>query len=200
VKLKRLHVSKFTAFEDATFDLVPGVNVLLGENATGKSHVLKLLYVLNESTRRTNPAGENGNRVEQFKTIEEAISRLLMQIFMPNELGRLVRRAVGNRTARIEAEWDDCNTIVVSISNFGRVSVQQSGAPATIARSVFIPPREVLSIFPGFISEWQNRESNFDRTYYDCQFSGPWVQFLASFSGSWGHPIFRKMGPPVRGA
>jgi ATP-dependent DNA helicase RecG len=39
-----------------------------------------------------------------------------------------------------------------------------------------------------------------DKIRPECQFSGPWVQFLASFSGSWGHPIFRKMGPPVRGA
>lgn len=35
----------------AVFDFASGVNVLIGENSTGKSHVLKLVYCLNESVR-----------------------------------------------------------------------------------------------------------------------------------------------------
>jgi hypothetical protein len=36
-----------------------------------------------------------------------------------------------------------------------------------LERSVFLPTREVVSIFPGFIASYQRRESSFDRTFYD---------------------------------
>ena len=42
--LNRLHVQNFTVFADATFEFSPGLNVIVGTNGTGKSHVLKLAY------------------------------------------------------------------------------------------------------------------------------------------------------------
>ncbi len=44
--LERLTLSRFTAFEDATLSFSRGVNVFIGANATGKTHVLKLAYSL----------------------------------------------------------------------------------------------------------------------------------------------------------
>jgi hypothetical protein len=41
------------------------------------------------------------------------------------------------------------------------------GHLSRVGRAVFLPPREVLSMFPGFTAAWLNRESAFDRTYYD---------------------------------
>ena len=42
--LNCLHVQNFTVFADATFEFSPGLNVIVGTNGTGKSHVLKLGY------------------------------------------------------------------------------------------------------------------------------------------------------------
>ena len=50
--LERLTIQRCTAFEDATFDLAPGVNAFIGVNGTGKSHARKLLSVLHETTRQ----------------------------------------------------------------------------------------------------------------------------------------------------
>ena len=44
--LKSLHVSNFTVFADARFEFSPGLNVLVGTNGTGKTHVLKLGYAV----------------------------------------------------------------------------------------------------------------------------------------------------------
>jgi recombinational DNA repair ATPase RecF len=52
MKLTRLTLANFTVFSDAAFEFAPGVNVFIGENGTGKSHVLKLVYALTEATRR----------------------------------------------------------------------------------------------------------------------------------------------------
>jgi DNA repair ATPase RecN len=42
--LKHLHVQNFTVFANAEFAFGPGLNVVVGANGTGKSHVLKLGY------------------------------------------------------------------------------------------------------------------------------------------------------------
>ena len=41
---ERLSLQNFTAFADQDFEFVPGINVLVGENGTGKTHVMKALY------------------------------------------------------------------------------------------------------------------------------------------------------------
>ena len=43
-----------TAFSDATFEFVPGLNVIVGENITGKSHVLKMGYCILHSLYQLN--------------------------------------------------------------------------------------------------------------------------------------------------
>ena len=40
--LKTLEVKNFTAFPEAQLDFAEGLNVIIGENGTGKTHLLKL--------------------------------------------------------------------------------------------------------------------------------------------------------------
>lgn len=42
--LKEIKIEKFTAFDDLDVVLSEGINVLIGANGTGKTHLLKLLY------------------------------------------------------------------------------------------------------------------------------------------------------------
>ncbi len=43
--LKTLHIRQFTVFQDARFEFSNGLNVIVGDNGTGKTHVLKLGYL-----------------------------------------------------------------------------------------------------------------------------------------------------------
>ena len=43
--LKTLKIKNFTVFGDVAFEFSPGLNVIVGENGTGKTHVLKLGYL-----------------------------------------------------------------------------------------------------------------------------------------------------------
>ena len=45
-KIQALTVQNFTCFEDVSFEFSTGINVFIGENGTGKTHILKLLYAL----------------------------------------------------------------------------------------------------------------------------------------------------------
>lgn len=42
--ITRLVLENFTAFKKLDMELSPGVNILIGENGTGKTHILKALY------------------------------------------------------------------------------------------------------------------------------------------------------------
>ena len=46
MKLKRLELTNFRVFEQATFDFQPGMNLLVGINGAGKSSVLDALRLL----------------------------------------------------------------------------------------------------------------------------------------------------------
>jgi energy-coupling factor transporter ATP-binding protein EcfA2 len=168
VKLIRLELERFTAFERVTFDFNAGVNVIIGENGTGKSHVLKLIYSLSESIRRYT-TGEGTDHAVRKPELADVLAETLAAVFQPDELGRLVRRGVGRRKAKVRATWVDAadtTTIEVELTSLGRLSIPKLALPA-LERSIFLPTREVLSIFPGFISSYVKRESAFDRTVYD---------------------------------
>ena len=42
--LKKLTLKRFTVFEELELEFASGINVFIGENGTGKTHVMKTLY------------------------------------------------------------------------------------------------------------------------------------------------------------
>ena len=48
-KIKQLKLENFTCFSKAEMDFSSGINVFIGENGTGKTHVLKILFSLLDS-------------------------------------------------------------------------------------------------------------------------------------------------------
>ncbi|MBF0439830.1 MAG: AAA family ATPase [Magnetococcales bacterium] len=45
----RLELTNFTAFEHLNIEFSPAINVLVGANGTGKTHLMKLLYCIQDS-------------------------------------------------------------------------------------------------------------------------------------------------------
>ena len=41
MKIKRIKFQNYTAFEDQQMEFSPGINVIIGENGTGKTHLMK---------------------------------------------------------------------------------------------------------------------------------------------------------------
>ena len=46
--LTRIVLERFTAFEQLDLKLGPGINVFIGANGTGKTHLLKIAYAICE--------------------------------------------------------------------------------------------------------------------------------------------------------
>ena len=47
--IKAIKAENYTVFENTTIQFSKGINVFIGENATGKTHMLKLLYSASSS-------------------------------------------------------------------------------------------------------------------------------------------------------
>lgn len=72
--LKKIQFSEFTAFENLEIPFSQGVNVFVGENGTGKTHVLKAAYAACDITRTDIPFATKINDV--FLPSEKKIGRL----------------------------------------------------------------------------------------------------------------------------
>jgi len=164
--LKRIVLSKFTAFESATLEFSRGVNVFVGANATGKTHVMKLAYSVMRAWRDLEKH-ENSLARKSNAVLADRLSTKLNSVFRPDDgkLGRLVRRGRGRNKSTIELELDG-GPITFSLSTLGKIELKHFRAKAVPA-STLLPAREVLSIYPGFMGAYQNRELAFDETYYD---------------------------------
>lgn len=148
----------FGPFADAEIQCVEGLNVFIGENSTGKSHAMKATYSVLETMRNA--------KDRKVTAIANTLETKLAAIFRPDDdaVSRLVRRRRSRSSARISVKGAKGTSFIATISGHGEVSTLK---PWTPMRSVFLPTREILSIYPGFVSLYRDREISFDETYYD---------------------------------
>jgi len=167
--LERLHAQKFTIFEDADFTFSPGLNIIVGENGAGKTHLLKLVY---SATKVLYP--EKAGRSVADDELPIALTNKLLNVFLPDTLSRL-RRHVGPGkpgTAKVEIAFQsaDKGFSFEIPAKAERVSV--TGAPANRPANptggpAYLPPREVVSLVPAFVSDYERTSIRFEETYYD---------------------------------
>ncbi|MEZ4958202.1 MAG: AAA family ATPase [Saprospiraceae bacterium] len=157
-KIKRLELENFTCFSKAEFDFSPAINVFIGENGTGKTHLLKVLYGL--INIGTGEKWENKNPVTIFSTY-----------FSLENMKALIRKADEILETRIIVKLTGSKVsffIDIEDSNLKLSSIPNSKTSRRIPESrLFIPPQEMLSWQQNFIGNNLNRESGFDKTWFD---------------------------------
>ena len=154
--LTRIRLDRFTAFERLDLELTPGINVFIGANGTGKTHLLKVAYAACDAAK----TGMN-------------VAEKLTRIFLPSgrAIGRLVKRQQGSVRGAVDV-WRGARKLRVSFSNHAtrpaQATVTGSARWAEDAvESVFIPVKEMLSNGPGFRSLYAQRDNHFEEIYPD---------------------------------
>jgi len=165
--LESLKVSNYIVFENETFTFSPGLNVILGENSTGKSLLMKLAY----SCAAVSHAVGKGDRKTKDE-LQRAIADKLKDVCMPDSLGRLVTRKPGRARCEVSIQFkpDSANALEFSFATNSDKEVKlESPTPNRWleAAPVFLPTKELLSIFPNFASTLRERHLSFDGTYLD---------------------------------
>lgn len=156
MNLKRIKLERFTAFERLDLELSPGINVFVGANATGKTHIMKVAYAVCDITKTKLNFAEK-----------------LIRVFLPSgrALGRLVKRQkTSSRCAievfrgqmRLRASFSNHSTRAESATLANIVDWKK--APV---ETVYIPVKEMLSNAPGFRSLYTQREVHFEEIYAD---------------------------------
>ncbi len=145
--IKELKVSGFTCFEENTFEFSPNINIIIGKNGTGKTHVLKLLASIISSNDILLKSSTNSK--EKFENI---IAEQLIAFFKPEQLGRLVRRQQGRTSAKIKVKVNKTE-LCFSFANNSKSNVKiDNNADWKALNFLYLPPREMFSLYEGFLS------------------------------------------------
>ena len=161
--ISRLVLENFTAFAQFDQEFCEGVNVFIGENGTGKTHVLKVLYSSPDLFVFSDHITPNLlNFSKLFPTVR------------PENFRRHFSCDSESRT-KIGIQWIDFleNITEAEIFYKGLITTPSlkelhlhNNIPDS-GRYNFIPTKEILVNSPGFISLYANREISFDLTYPD---------------------------------
>ena len=153
--ITRINLERFTAFESLTLKPSPGINLFLGANGTGKTHLMKVAYAACDAERSKTQFADK-----------------LARLFLPSDqrLGRLVKRRRGRAKAVAEIAWGHPR-VRITFSNLVKspASATISGTPATpkLGPSVYIPVKEMLANASGFRSLYASRSIHFEEMYSD---------------------------------
>lgn len=154
--ITRIKLERFTAFAELDLPFSPGINVLVGANATGKTHLMKAVYAACDITKTKLNFAEK-----------------LVRVFLPSGRGlkRLVNRQKDGGNCSLEIFRKDIRIGATFPDPAAKgLNVTLTGAEGWMERpieSVFIPVKEMLSNAPGFRSLYAQREIHFEEIYAD---------------------------------
>lgn len=156
-----LHLKNFVAFTDLTIDFSSGINIIVGENGTGKTQLLKAILVLCAPESHAHGEDQPGAQ----------LARKLIRLFHPlgENVGEL-RRTGTRGEAVLNATFALDQKITARFSgNATEVKVSRSAGQA-VPPAIFIPTKEVLSLVRGITAEQPDLptiERIFDDGYLD---------------------------------
>ncbi len=166
--INRLQLFNFTVFEEADLTFSPGLNVIIGENGSGKSYLLKLAYTLQAMSAEE---GRKNITTPPTKTVlQPRLAEKLNSVFRPDTLGRLARRKQGRERCAIKATYyQQKMNIAFDFAYQSKSEVHISKLPTAWGKKspAFFPTRELLTIYPQFVSLYEERYLEFEETFRD---------------------------------
>jgi energy-coupling factor transporter ATP-binding protein EcfA2 len=161
--LKTAHIKNFGPLPNDTYQFASGLNVIVGENGLGKSHLIKLLY----SVLKVNASAKEYTKTE----LQSAYADKLVGVFRPDALGRLVKRKQGRDRCEVRLDMqDDSLSCAFSFGTGTKSSVQVEqlpSAPVHPAPPAFFPTRELVTLCPWFGPLYDNYHLRFEESWRD---------------------------------
>ncbi len=160
--IQTLHTQNFTTLPNGAWSFAPGLNVVVGENGLGKTHVLKLLYALLKVLADAKDLNKS--------TLERAYAEKLLAVFRPESLGRLVKRRQGRERCEIRLDMaDDALSMAGAFASNAKSQIEVLQIPTrTLERSpAYLPTRELVTLCPWFVPLYDNYHLEFEETWRD---------------------------------
>jgi predicted ATPase len=177
--IQQLAVENFTRFRSLSGQSHAPLNVIIGENDTGKTHLLKLLYTVVRSIE------EYQKKKASSPHLAELLAKKLLWVFLPQkmELGNLVYKGTSKLKVNVQIQGKELQF------NFGKSTKTQIKKFSSEfenldeVKAIFLPPKEILSIYDAIVATREDKEIlAFDDTYLDLvrDFRQPEVQHSES--------------------
>jgi predicted ATPase len=156
-KPTRLVLENFTAFEHFEQEFSPGINILIGTNGTGKTHILKVLYA--------------ACAITTWDDKDKGFIIKLRNVFNPHEghICRLARLSSQDKEAIIKITRDDGTMLTAELSQKTDFfhTINEAEWQKVSMDSAYIPVKEMLAHAPGFMATVSRREIAFEEIYTD---------------------------------
>ncbi|MGI4866053.1 MAG: AAA family ATPase [Janthinobacterium lividum] len=179
--LKRLHLRNFTVFADAEFEFGDGLNVLVGTNGTGKTHVLKAGYglidgILNNSWINNK---ESWDAMVEIPSFQGPVDFKIKSVFQPQPFfsKELIRRkseineaeisfdiSLFEKELNVRMKLTDARALIPVASSLDFLNTVRYKDNFIV--STFIPAKEVLTL-GWLLPLYDRREIPIDETYPD---------------------------------
>ena len=163
MNITQIKLENFTVFKDAEISFDKGINIFIGENGTGKTHILKVLY---SACQAANPKVSFSNKI--------------VRTMLPDEfkISRLITRNRGNHNANVKicAKMDEdtsTKNLTVDFNNktkkWDALVKGEETWEKTFCEiiSIFIPAKEILSNGYNLTAAVEKDNVRFDDTYID---------------------------------
>ena len=161
--IDKLHLVNFTAFRDLQMAFSPGINAIIGENGTGKTHILKVLYACC-TLPRMGPDFEMGLQNYFIATFWKTWNLVNIDAD-PRRASVRVTASDGVLSYDV---WDHGATESKNGNKIGHSTTgTMSSEPFKELPSVLIPAKEMLSHRKHFLETYAARTLYFEKQYID---------------------------------
>jgi AAA15 family ATPase/GTPase len=158
--IKGLLLENFTVFDKMDVAFCDGINVFIGENGTGKTHLLKVIYAFCEC--------ETGNN----DSMSALLSQIVLQCFQIKDIGQLIKTG----SEGLQNEKGTVSSIYIGEENYSfTINFLNAKPPYAFicdykrkekTPSVFIPAKEMLT-HSGIEKDFTQRNLPLDITLID---------------------------------
>ena len=159
--LESIKFHNFTAFDKLDVEFSHGINIFIGENGTGKTHILKASYAACAITKTKGDFAEKLNNV--FYPSDKQINRLIKRSGKSTSGYVEVARNINKRLGSIKLAFSS-HTVKTEKTTLSGTTKLWKASPL---EAVYIPVKDMMANAPGFCSLYDTREIHFEEIYVD---------------------------------
>lgn len=151
MNIKKIFIKNITVFEDFELNFDKGVNVIIGENGTGKTHLLKFIYALTQFIDK-----EGDTKIEIAKE------------FFNTEPSNLVKN--NKEDAELGIIYNEDQKLTYRLNKDTESKKYKESiifSEDTNSKALFIPAKDMISHSKGFLALNNKFNLPFDKTYID---------------------------------
>lgn len=175
MKIKRVYIKNITVFNEVEIEFSHDINVFIGTNGMGKTHLLKLLYMYNSAKSIGKSSIEDLFGADDIDLLRDISKESLVVAHMPKNFEDKSNIKKMLELNEISMLWDKNSEeySYTKISVHGekvkdeQVLVLRQEGLSAINNCIFIPSKEILSNSKGFLALNHQRKLSFDKTYAD---------------------------------